>query len=208
MAKIKLYDYKGRFKNEIDIPLEVKGEGFNVDLINQYLRTYLFAQRQGTVKVKNKSEVRGGGRKPWQQKGTGRARVGSSRSPLWTGGGVIHGPTPRDWQKSFPKKMKKSAFQYAINKVVANDSLSAFEYLKPEGSGFSTKTAESFLKTIDLSKKVLIIHDKNSSLYKSFRNIKFVSVKEVSNLSVFDLLSAKSVVIEKDSVSMLQERMV
>ncbi len=201
--KIKVIDKQGKEIKEVDFP--IKDWEINTDLIAQYVRIYQLNQRQGTAKVKTKSEVRGGGRKPWRQKGTGRARAGSIRSPLWRGGGVIHGPVPKNWNKSLNKKMKKRVFNDSLLIKAKENQLLVVDYLK-DSKEISTKDANKFLKNAKLNGKVLIVHDKSDLVNKSFRNIKGVFVRNVDELSAYDLLLADVVVFEGKSVDLVSKK--
>ena len=202
--KIKLFDYNGKEQTSIDIEFVEPKNGPNIGMIMQYLRAYLSSQRQGTAKAKNKAEASGGGKKPWRQKGTGRARVGSIRSPLWVGGGVSHGPQARNWELSLSKKMKKLSFSHSVFAKAQSDSVCAFTYTD---NSQSTKNAVKFIKTLKKESPVLIIHNNNENLFRSFRNIPFVSVKSIENVNTFDIFRAKNIFIEKQSVEALGGRL-
>lgn len=201
--KIKLFDYNAKESGEVEIAIE-KIDSVNSDLITQYVRMFLLSQRQGTSSVKGKGEVRGGGKKPWRQKGTGRARSGSSRSPLWTGGGVSHGPNQRNWSFDLSKKMKQKAFLHCVYSKVQDGVIKAFEY---SGNGISTKGAASFIKKIGSESSYLVVHSNDDKVFKSFRNVPFVDVKSIDNLSVFDIFKAKSILLESKSIEVLNGRL-
>lgn len=201
--KIKLFDYSAKEAGEVDIVIE-KIEKVNVDLISQYVRAFLLSQRQGTVRVKTKGDVSGGGKKPWRQKGTGRARSGSSRSPLWTGGGVSHGPNQRSWSLDLSKKMKKKAFVHCIFAKAQAGKVIAFSYSDKK---VSTKNANKFFDGIGNNRGCLVVHNNNENLFKSFRNLSLVDVKSVDNLSVFDVFKAKKIVLEEKSIDVLNGRL-
>lgn len=202
--KIKLFKYDGKEYGDIDITSIDKVKFVNTNLISQYLRTFLSSQRQGTVKVKNKGEVSGGGKKPWRQKGTGRARVGSNRSPLWRGGGVTHGPTQRDWALDLSKKMRKIAFLHSVYTKVKAGDVCAFSYNDKKSS---TKNAMNFLKNTGNDTQILVVHNNEDMLFKSFRNLSFVDVKSIENLNVFDVFKAKSILFEEKSIEALNVRL-
>ncbi|OGC47020.1 50S ribosomal protein L4 [candidate division WWE3 bacterium RIFCSPHIGHO2_01_FULL_35_17] len=202
--KIKLFNYNGKESGDIDITSVDKVESVNIDLISQYLRTFLSSQRQGTVKIKNKGEVSGGGKKPWRQKGTGRARVGSNRSPLWRGGGVSHGPTQRDWTLDLSKKMRKIAFLHCVYSKVKAGDVCAFAY---KDEKFSTKNAMNFLKNTGNDSRILVVHNNDDMLFRSFRNLSFVDVKSIENLNVFDVFKAKNILFEEKSIEALNGRL-
>ncbi|PIR42500.1 50S ribosomal protein L4 [candidate division WWE3 bacterium CG_4_9_14_0_2_um_filter_35_11] len=202
--KIKLFDYNGKETGDVNITSIDGVEKVNVDLISQYIRSFLLSQRHGTVKVKGKGEVRGGGKKPWRQKGTGRARSGSNRSPLWVGGGVSHGPSPRNWASDLSKKMKKVAFIHCVFAKVQEGSVRAFSYNDEE---FSTKNAMVFLKNLGNDSQILIVHNSDDKLFRSFRNLALVDIKSVENLNVFDVFKAKNVMFEEKSIEALNRRL-
>ncbi len=173
----------------------------------QYLRVHSFNSRQGTSKVKTRSEVRGGGKKPWKQKGTGRARAGSSRSPLWVGGGVVHGPQPKNWAKKITQKMRSKAFKNSISVKLSDDSFLGL-ICPGKDKKISTKSASEFLKSIKIENgNILIIHSGNDYLYKSFRNLKSVKLVDVGELSTYDILSAAKAIVEKSALEKLNKRL-
>ena len=202
--KIVIYDYKGIEKKQVDLKIpDIKVKNAT-DMISQYIRVFLFNKRQGTSKVKTRSNVRGGGKKPWKQKGTGRARAGTIRSPLWRGGGIIHGPIPKNWNLKLQKRVKAKVFNLAVAKKLETGNILAFEF--PSKSKISTKDASTFLNKVKLNGKVLVLHINDDTLYKSFRNIKNISVKNISNVSAFDFLSASNVLIESNGISELSKK--
>lgn len=203
--KIKLFDYSGKLKSEVEFKFEQEVGEVNNDLFAQYIRVVGINSRQGTSKVKTRSEVRGGGKKPHKQKGTGRARAGSSRSPLWRGGGVIHGPTPVNYRASINKKMTQNVLVKAVGLRLKDSQLLAFDYPTSKEK-VSTKKAGEFLDAAKIEGKVLVIHNNNNDIYKSFRNIKNVDVISVSNVSAFQFLSNDMVVVESGALKGLEER--
>lgn len=205
--KVKVYDYKGKVDKEIDLGSALKDVSVDNSLLSQYIRVFQTNQRQGTVRTKTKAEVSGGGKKPWRQKGTGRARAGSIRSPLWVGGGIAHGPKPRDWDLKLNKKTTSLLFKYLVSNVISEDILSIFTY---SGEGYSTKAAVEFLKAIKVSPETstLIIHNQdNDNLYKSFRNIKNIRVVNINELNNYDILSSENILLENGSLDILKERL-
>jgi len=202
--KVKVYDFEGKEKGEYDFK-GVFEKDINKALMAQYVRVYRANQRQGTSKIKDKSEVAGGGRKPHSQKGTGRARAGSTRSPLWVGGGVVHGPTPRDHSLKFMKKMRISTLRSVFVDKANDKNVNIFEY--PSEANFSTKKAKKFLDIVAKDKKVLVIHDNKESLYESYRNVPYVNVSLVSEFCAYDILSCESLFIENDAVSLFEKRL-
>ena len=150
--------------------------------------------------------VRGGGKKPWKQKGSGRARAGSSRSPLWVGGGVSHGPMPKSWRLSLPRSVKLGSFAYAVSQHAKNETLMFVDFSSLKKA--ATKPAFEFMSGASLEKeKVLIIHQSNDVLSKSFRNIKNTKILDFKSVNTFDLLNVSKVVIDKEAVESLKERL-
>lgn len=171
----------------------------DVNILHKVVKTYLASRRLGTASTKTRDEVRGGGRKPWRQKGTGRARAGSIRSPIWRGGGVTFGPKPRDYSMRLPKKIRYEARKLALyikakdkKILVAED----FNFKEP-----STKNATNFLKSLGDEKKNLVILEKDKEIVeKSFRNIPTVNVVGVDRLSVYNILNAERLIFTKKSL--------
>ncbi|OGC52176.1 50S ribosomal protein L4 [candidate division WWE3 bacterium RIFCSPLOWO2_01_FULL_39_13] len=201
--KIKTYDFTGKETGSVEYS-GLSGDNINEPLCLQYIRIYGINHRQGTSKTKDRGEVRGGGRKPYRQKGTGRARAGSTRSPIWVGGGKTHGPKPRDWSAGFTRKMQKAVEKSAFADKILKDGLGLFEY--PENKKISTGDAQSFLEKINKTGKILVIHDDIVSLYKSFRNIPHVNVVRFGELCAYDVLASKEVLIEKKAFDLVSNR--
>lgn len=201
--KIKVLDIKG--KNIETIDLAVKKEG-SMESALRYIRVFLSNQRQGTSSTKTRREVSGGGKKPWKQKGTGRARAGSIRSPLWVGGGISHGPKPKSWKLQLTKNIKLGSWAFALNNLANNDSLVAVDFSsinKP-----SSKIAQEFVKETKFDpEKLLIVHQNNDIVFRSFRNIKNAKVMDFKSVSTFDLLSASKVIVDKESIDSLKEKL-
>lgn len=204
MFKIKVYDIHAREIEEIKVNFFKDKKELNFDLLNQYLRVYLSNQRQGTSKTKTKAEVRGGGKKPWKQKGTGRARAGSIRSPLWVGGGVTHGPTPKNWSLKLNKKMVKKAFYEALFLAMKEDKVAVVDF-NDSFKKISTKKAAEFVKGLNKASKLLLVNN-NEVLFKSFRNLFETEAKSASNVNVYDILNANTVLIEKKAFSDIEKR--
>jgi len=200
-VKLPFYDIKNVKQSDLSVDSFV----FDVDNINNHLLyqsviSYLARKRSGTAAAKTRSEVRGGGAKPWKQKGTGRARAGTKSSPLWNGGGVIFPPKLRDYSKGVTKKEKKTSLRMAF--TVKRENIFIFEGLyldKPSTKGFS-----NILKEMNInSSLLLIINDKDSVLFKSVRNLKNVKVVLVTNVNVFDLIKYEKVGILKSALKEL-----
>ena len=206
MPKLSVYDITGKATGEeIELMDYVFGVEFNEAVVHQAVVMQQANERQGTHATKSRGMVRGGGKKPWKQKGTGRARAGSIRSPLWVGGGVTFGPQPRSHAKDMPRKARRLAIRCALSAKVA-----AGELVIVDGLNFAepkTKNALDMLKGFEATeKKALIITDgENDNIEKSSRNIE--KVKAISNdcLNVFDILNAEKVLLAKDAVAKIEE---
>ena len=171
--------------------------------LHQVVVNYLANQRQGTQSTKTRTEVRGGGRKPWRQKGTGRARQGSIRAPQWTGGGVALGPKPRDYRYRINKKVRLLAMKSALTAKVAAKEFIVLDELKME----AIKTAEmaKVLKAINAEKVLIVTAEKNENVYKSARNIKDVKATFVNEMNVYEILKYDVMVVAKDAVKKIEE---
>jgi len=204
--QVDIFDTTGKSVGKLALDKKVFGAEPNEALVSQYVRVYLANQRQGTSKVKGRAEVSGGGRKPWRQKGTGRARHGSIRSPLWPGGGIVHGPEPRDHSLSLPKKMKAKAMISALSHMAAGGGVNVIEGVDTKKVSKSKELAE-VIKSLGLRGKVLLVlPEKNDLIVRSGRNIKNLSVSLGTNLSVYDVLSADHVLFLKKALEEIQER--
>lgn len=205
MPTVPLRDRNGNEVGEIEIRPDVWGEEVNEVLLHQAVVTYLANQRVGSASTKGRAEVRGGGRKPWRQKGLGRARHGSIRSPIWAGGGVTFGPKPRDYRKSMNKKARRSALRSALS---ASCEESAVTFL--DGLDLSTpKTREmiSMLEALGLAgTKVLIVTpERDDVVYLSARNIPGVSVARARDLNVYQVLDCDNLLVFGDAVPVIEE---
>lgn len=206
MALADLFDIKGEKVGEV----EIKDEVFNCDvktyLMHEVVTMQLANRRRGTASTKTRKEVRGGGRKPFRQKGTGRARQGSSRSPLMPGGGTVFGPHPRDYSYSVPKKVRRSALRSAL--TVRNTGLAMKVLDKLELEAISTKNFNGIVKTFSLTKPLFVIDKKNEVLEKSARNIPFVKVLRVEGLNVYDIIRHEQLVLTLDALKRIEEVLV
>ncbi|MCX7793929.1 MAG: 50S ribosomal protein L4 [Thermodesulfovibrionales bacterium] len=173
------------------------------EVIHQAVVNYLANQRQGTHSTKTRGEVRGGGRKPWRQKHTGRARQGSIRSPLWVGGGIVFGPKPRDYYYELPKKLKRVALKEAIEGKISDNELILIDNIKLEKP--KTKDMVTILKRLGIDGSVLIIApEKDDNLILSSRNIPGVTVRRVADVNAYDIVSHDRVIIFKEAMSKLE----
>ncbi|MBQ8783409.1 MAG: 50S ribosomal protein L4 [Clostridia bacterium] len=204
MPNCSVFDSKGKKVSDIELAESVFGIEPNQSAMHLCVVNYLANQRQGTQSTKTRSEVSGGGRKPWRQKGTGRARQGSTRSPQWTHGGIAHGPKPREYGFSINKKVKRLAMKSALSSKVAAAEMVVLESL--ELGAIKTKDVVSVLSSLETGKKVLIVlPEKNDVIYRSARNIAGVQVSLVSTLNVYDILNCDTMVVLKDAVSKIEE---
>jgi large subunit ribosomal protein L4 len=199
MAKVQVQDSAGTKVGELDLDPAVFDVQVSVPAMHQVVTAGLAAQRAGTHSTKSRAEVSGGGRKPWRQKGTGRARHGSIRSPIWVGGGVAHGPRPRDHSMRVPKKMKRLALRSALTETAREERirvLEAFSFEEP-----STKRALDVLDALDLWGRVLVVlAAPDSTVEKSFRNLPNVRMCYPGNLGTHEVLYADWVLFTKDAI--------
>lgn len=204
MPNCSVFDSKGKKVSDIELAESVFGIEPNQSAMHLCVVNYLANQRQGTQSTKTRSEVSGGGRKPWRQKGTGRARQGSTRSPQWTHGGIAHGPKPREYGFSINKKVRRLAMKSALSSKVAAEEMVVLESL--ELGAIKTKDVVSVLSSLETGKKVLIVlPEKNDVIYRSARNIAGVEVSLVNTLNVYDILNCDTMVVLKDAVSKIEE---
>ena len=204
MPKVKVFDMAGKDVGELELNDSVFGIEPNVEAMHRAVVAYLANQRQGTQSALTRAEVAGGGRKPWRQKGTGRARQGSTRAVQWTHGGIAFAPKPRDYRQSVNKKVKRLAILSALSDKVANESFIVLDALTLEG--YKTKVVADTLKNVKAGKKVLfVLADSDDKAVKSARNIEGVKVAGTNTISTYDIVNADSVVIVKDAVKMLEE---
>ena len=203
MANVAVYNMDGKEVGTIDLKDEVFGVEVNEHVVHMAVVQYLANQRQGTQSTKTRAEVRGGGRKPWRQKGTGRARQGSTRSPQWTGGGVVFAPKPRDYRMAVPKSMRKVAMKSALTTKVQNEQMIVLDELSFEAP--KTRIVVDMLKALEAKKALIITAESNEAVYKSARNIEGVSVIPANNINVYDLLKYEKLIVTKDAVSKIEE---
>ena len=204
MANVKLFDQTGKAAGELALNDAVFGIEPNEAVVFDVIISQRASLRQGTHAVKNRSAVSGGGRKPWRQKGTGRARQGSIRSPQWRGGGVVFGPTPRSYSYKLPRKMRRLALQSVYSAKVAEDKLVAVEGL----SFTAPKTAEfaAVLKALNIDSKVLVILEEgNEFVALSARNLPNVKVATAATASVLDIVNSDKLLVTKEAISTIEE---
>ncbi len=202
--ELEVYKIDGTKSGEkVKLPDSIFGIKPHEHAMYQAVRLYLASQRRGTHKVKGRTEVRGGGRKPWRQKGTGRARVGTIRSPLWIGGGAIHGPQPRDYSFRLPRKLKELARKSALSQKALDKQIRVvedFSFNEPK-----TKQMASLLTALGLdgTKTTLILANNDRNVYKSGRNIPDFTVLEARNASTYELLNNNMLLLQKSAVDVL-----
>ena len=204
MAKVALYNMEGVKTGSMEVSDSIFCAEVNNSVLHTVITNYLANQRQGTQSTKTRTEVRGGGIKPWRQKGTGRARQGSIRAPQWTGGGVALGPKPRDYRYSINKKLKKIALKSAISAKYEAYEIYVVEDLKMDE--IKTATIAKMLKGMEIDSKALIVtanHDVN--VYKSARNIKGVTPTYVDVLNTYEVLKHDKFIISKEAVAKIEE---
>ena len=204
MPKVALYNMEGSQIGDIELNESIFGCEVNTSVLHEVVKNYLANQRQGTQSTKTRSEVRGGGIKPWRQKGTGRARQGSIRATQWIKGGIALGPKPRDYRYTLNKKVKKLAMKSALSsKVNANEIIVLDELVLDE---IKTKKISTMLKNLKVESKALIVtNEKNDNVVKSAKNIQGVATTFMGSLNVYDILKYDVMVISKDAVSKIEE---
>ena len=203
MSKVDIKKSDGEKAGTIELDEQIFGIEPNVAVMHQVVNAQLAAKRAGTHNTKTRAEVRGGGAKPWKQKGTGRARAGSSRIPHWRGGGIALGPKPRDYSQRTPKKMKKLALRSALSDRATSNNVFVVESWDFETP--NTKAAKLALEAIGAEGKVLVVVDtQDSNTLKSFRNLGHVNVLSADQLNVFDILVSDSVVFTKSSLPSIE----
>ena len=204
MPKVNVYNMLGELVEEMELSDAVFGVEVNEHVVYEVVKNQLANKRQGTQSAKTRAEVRGGGRKPWRQKGTGRARQGSIRSPQWKGGGVVFAPKPRDYSYSVPKKVRRLAMKSALTDKLQNN-----EIIVIDGMNFDapkTKEMKNMLSNLKADKKALIVMDeKNVNVIKSAGNIPNVATTLVNTLNVYDILKYNSFIITKEAVKKVEE---
>ena len=204
MPNVSVFDMTGKKLDSIELADSIFGIVPSIPAMHLCVVSYLANRLQGTQSTLTRSEVSGGGKKPWRQKGTGRARQGSTRAPQWYHGGIAHGPKPRDYQKSVNKKVRRLAMKSALSAKLADDELIVLSELKLDE--IKTKAVADMIKALNVGKKVLIVlPEKNDVIYRSARNIAGVKTTLVNTLNVYDILNCDTVIVLKDAVSKIEE---
>ena len=204
MPKIDVYNIEGKKVNDVELKEDIFGIIPNEELVHSVIVNYLANQRQCTQSTKTRSEVSGGGRKPWRQKGTGRARQGSIRAPHWVGGGIALGPKPRSYSYKLNKKERRLAIKSCLSSKVIENELTVVD--KFEFNAIKTKEVAKMLNSLKLEGKTLILlPEKNEIIQKSARNIKGVKTLSVNTINAYDLVNYKNLVVTLDTVKRLEE---
>ena len=203
MANVTVYNMEGKEVGTIELNDAVFGVEVNEHLVHMAVVNQLANNRQGTQKAKTRSEVSGGGRKPWRQKGTGHARQGSTRSPQWTGGGVVFAPVPRDYSFKMNKKEKRAALKSALTSRVVENKFVVVDELKLDE--IKTKKFVEVLKNLNVEKALVVLNDMDEKVIASAANIPTVKTTQTNELNVFDVLKYDTVVVTKAAVATIEE---
>ena len=203
MANVAVYNMEGKEVDKIELNDSIFGVEINEHLVHMAVLQQLANKRQGTQKAKTRSQVRGGGRKPWRQKGTGHARQGSTRSPQWTGGGVVFAPTPRDYSFKLNKKEKRAALKSALTSRVVENKFVVVDELKLDE--IKTKKFVEVLKNLNVEKALVVLNDMDEKVIASAANIPTVKTTQTNELNVFDVLKYDTVVVTKAAVATIEE---
>ena len=203
MANVSVYNIEGKEVGKIDLSDAVFGVEVNEHLVHMSVVSQLANNRQGTQKAKTRSEVSGGGRKPWRQKGTGHARQGSTRAPQWTGGGVVFAPVPRDYSFKMNKREKRAALKSALTSRVEENKFIVIDEINFEEA--KTKNFANILKNLDVSKALVVLEDDNKNAELSARNIADVKTAKTNTINVYDILKYNTVITTKAVVAKIEE---
>ena len=203
MANVSVYNMEGKEVGTIELNDAVFGVEVNEHLVHMAVVQQLANKRQGTQKAKTRSEVSGGGRKPWRQKGTGHARQGSTRAPQWTGGGVVFAPVPRDYSFKMNKKEKRAALKSALTSKVQDSRLIVVDELKFDE--IKTKNFVAVMNNLKVQKGLVVIAENDANVVMSAKNVADVNTALVNSINVYDIMKAKTVVLTKDAVAKIEE---
>ncbi len=203
MAEVSVLNMEGSEVGKIKLNDAIFGVEINEHLVHQAVVTQLANNRQGTQKAKTRSEVRGGGKKPWRQKGTGHARQGSIRAPQWTGGGVVFTPTPRDYSLKMNRKEKRIALKSALTSRVNEGKFIVVDEIKFEAP--KTKEFAQMMTNLDTAKALVVINDNDANVVKSAANIPTVKTASVNTINVYDILKYDTVIVSQDAVKTIEE---
>lgn len=203
MAKVAVYNMEGKEVEKIELADSVFGVEVNEHLVHLAVLQQQANDRQGTQKAKTRSEVRGGGRKPWRQKGTGHARQGSIRAPQWTGGGVVFAPVPRDYSFKLNKKEKRIALKSVLTTKVADEKFVVVDELKFDE--IKTKKFVEVLNNLNVNKALVVLNDMDKNVIASAANVPFVKTAQTNEINVYDILKYDTVVVTKAAVATIEE---
>ena len=203
MAKVSVYNMEGKEVEKIDLSDAVFGVEVNEHLVHKAVVQQLANNRQGTQKAKTRSEVSGGGRKPWRQKGTGHARQGSIRAPQWKGGGVVFAPVPRDYSFKLNKKEKKAALKSALTSRLQAEKLIVVDEIKFDE--IKTKKFAEVMSNLKVNKGLVVLADNDKNVVASAKNMQFVNTTLVDQINVYDVMNGGTVVLTKDAVKKIEE---
>ncbi len=204
MPNVSVYDMTGKKLDTMEVSENIFGVTPNIPAMHLCVVSYLANQRQGTQSTLTRSEVSGGGKKPWRQKGTGRARQGSTRAPQWYHGGIAHGPKPRKYHKDVNKKVRRLAMKSALSAKVADEELIVLDSLKLDA--IKTKDMYNVVSALETGKKVLfVLPEKDDIIYRSARNIAGVKTTLLNTLNVYDILNCDTLIVLKDAVAKIEE---
>lgn len=203
MSTVGLFNKEGKKVGDIELAESVFGAPINENSLHQVVKALLANKRQGTQSAKTRAEVSGGGIKPWRQKGTGRARQGSIRSPQWIHGGIVFAPKPRDYRMTIPKSMRRVAMRSALSSKVVDNNLIVLDELTLNAP--KTKEIVSMLNAFEAKKTLIVTAVSDEVVYKSARNIEGVAVLPVNNLNVYDILKYDKFIVTKEAVSKIEE---
>ena len=203
MANVAVYNMEGKEVGTIELNDAVFGVEINEHLVHMAVVQQLANNRQGTQKAKTRSEVSGGGRKPWRQKGTGHARQGSTRAPQWTGGGIVFAPVPRDYSFKMNKKEKRAALKSALTSKVQDSKLIVVDELKLDE--IKTKNFANVMNNLNVNKGLVVLAENDANVVKSAKNIPTVNTTLVNTINVYDVMKANTVVLTKDAVAKIEE---
>ncbi|WP_286952097.1 MULTISPECIES: 50S ribosomal protein L4 [Aminobacterium] len=203
MPTVKLVSFQGEQVSDLQLSDSVFAAPIHVPAMHQVVVAQLANLRQGTHSCKGRGEVRGGGRKPWRQKHTGRARHGSTRSPIWVGGGVAHGPSPRDYSQKVNKKVRRLALRSALSLKVRDNLLTVVDHIDLDTP--STKVMLGFIDKMGVKKPLIVLHEPNDAVSKSVRNIPDARAINVGNINVYDLLNYQNLILTQEAVARIEE---
>ena len=203
MAKVSVYNMEGKEVDTIDLSDDIFGVEVNEHLVHMAVVHQLANKRQGTQKAKTRSEVSGGGRKPWRQKGTGHARQGSTRAPQWTGGGVVFAPVPRDYSFKMNKKEKRAALKSALTSRVQENKLIVIDELKFDE--IKTKNFKAVMDNLNVAKAYVVLNDNDEKVVMSARNLPNVQTALTNTINVYDVMKGGTVILTKDAVKTIKE---